>query len=70
MVQKKLTANTTQTTAMAMSMGQISSAYSLPWVRPSGRVRAAATMISCQPQKLTQLRVSLAMRAFNNRWVE
>ena len=34
-----------------MLMGQMSSAYSLPRVKPAGRVMAAATMMSCQPQK-------------------
>ena len=44
-------ANTTQMTAMAMSMGHSSSAYSFEVVMPNGRVMAAATMMSCQPQK-------------------
>jgi hypothetical protein len=39
-VQKKLIAKTTQTSAMAMSMGHSSSAYSLPCVMPSGSVMA------------------------------
>jgi hypothetical protein len=35
-----------------MSIGQISSAYSLPLGEPAkGSVTAAATMMSCQPQK-------------------
>ncbi len=69
-VQKKFTAKTTQTTAIAMSIGQISSAYSLPWVSPRGSVSAAPTMIACQPQKWTQLRASEAMRVFSSRCVE
>ena len=60
-VPKKLTAKTTQTTAIAMSIGHSSSAYSLPCVKPSGRVTAAATMIACQPQKWNQLSASLNM---------
>ncbi len=70
MVPKKLTAKMTQTTAMAMSIGHSSSAYSLPWVKPSGRVIAAATMISCQPQKWRRLSRSLNIRALSSRWVE
>ncbi len=69
-VQKKLTPNATHTTAIAMSIGQMSSAYSFAWVRPSGRVIAAATMMACQPQKLNRLRKSDAMRAFSSRCVE
>ena len=56
--------------ATAMSMGQMSSAYSLLRVRPSGSVIAAATMISCQPQKWSFDRKSLASRAFTRRCVE
>ena len=37
---------------MAMSIGHSSSAYSLETVIPNGSVTAAATMISCQPQKV------------------
>ena len=70
MVQKKFTAKTTQITAIAMSMGQISSAYSLPCVRPKGSVSAALTMMSCQPQKFSQLRTPDAMRALRRRCVE
>ena len=51
MVPKKLTAKITQTTAIAMSIGHSSSAYSLACVKPSGSVSAAGTMMSCQPQK-------------------
>ena len=53
-----------------MLMGQMSSAYSLPRVRPSGSVMAAATMISCQPQKWSCERKSDARRAFTSRCVE
>ena len=49
---------------MAMSIGQISSAYSLPWVSPSGRVTAAATMISCQPQNTKDASLSEISRAW------
>jgi hypothetical protein len=45
-VPKKLIANTTQMSVMAMSIGQISSAYSWVWVKPSGSVSAAETMMS------------------------
>ena len=54
----------------ATLIGQISSAYSLPRVRPSGSVIAAARMIACQPQKWSDDRKSLANRAFTRRWVE
>ena len=69
-VPSRLTVNATQTTAMAMSMGHSSSAYSLLVVRPSGSVMAAATMIACQPQKLNQLSASLNMRALHSRCSE
>lgn len=70
MVPKKFTAITTQITAMAMSMGQMSSAYSLDWDRPAGRVMAAATMMACHPQKWTLESTSLNMRVFSRRWME
>ena len=70
MVPKKLTAKTTHTTAIAMSIGHSSSAYSLAWVKPSGSVIAAATMMSCQPQKCRRLSRSLNMRALSSRCVE
>ena len=35
-------------------MGHSSSAYSLPLVKPSGRVTAASKMTSCQPQNVNQ----------------
>ena len=53
---KKLTAKITQTTAIAMSIGHSSSAYSFACVSPSGSVIAAATMIGCQPQKWMRLK--------------
>ena len=70
MVPNRFTANATQTTAMAMSIGHSSSAYSLLVVKPSGSVIAAETMIACQPQKLNQLRKSLNMRALQSRCSE
>ena len=71
MVPKKLTANTTHTTAIAMSIGHSSSAYSLAWVKPSGSVSAAATMISCQPQKwMRAQRRRENIRALSRRCVE
>jgi hypothetical protein len=39
-------------TVTAMLIGQISSAYSFPRVKPSGSVIAAATMIACQPPEI------------------
>ena len=68
-VPKKLTANTTQITVMAMSMGHSSSAYSFDVVIPSGSVTAAATMMACQPQKWTRLMTSENIRALHSRCV-
>ncbi len=68
--QKKLTAKTTQMAVMARSIGHSSSAYSLPWVSPSGRVMAAAAMMACQPQKCSEARAFEGRRAFTRRWVE
>ena len=70
MVPKRFTVKATHTSAMAMSMGHSSSAYSLLEVRPSGSVIAALTMMACQPQKLIQLKASLNMRALHSRWSE
>ena len=70
MVPKKLIANTTHTSAMAMSMGHSSSAYSLLWVMPKGKVSAADTMMACQPQKWMRLSTSENMRALSSRWLE
>jgi hypothetical protein len=70
MVPKKFTAKMTQTTVMAMSMGQISSAYSFDWVIPSGSVMAAATMMPCQPQKCSLDRRSEYIRTFSKRCIE
>ena len=70
MVPNKLMVKATQTTAMAMSIGHSSSAYSLLVVKPSGSVMAAATMMACQPQKLNQLKQSLNMRALHSRCSE
>ena len=70
-VPKKLTPKKpTQTTAIARSMGHSSSAYSLPCVTPKGSVRAAETMMSCQPQKWRLLSRSLNMRALQSLCVE
>src|ERR1039458_6732753 len=69
-VPNKFTANATHTTAMATLIGHSSSAYSLLVVNPSGRVIAAATMMSCHPQKLNQLKKSLNIRALHSRWSE
>ena len=70
MVANRFTVNTTQISAMAMSIGHSSSAYSLLVVSPSGSVMAAPTMIACQPQKFTQLKRSLNMRALHSRCSE
>ena len=70
MVPKTLTAKTTQISAIAMSIGHSSSAYSLDWVMPSGSVSAADTMMACQPQKCSRLSPSLHIRALSRRWVE
>ena len=64
-----MTANTTQTTVIAMSMGHSSSAYSFDVVTPSGSVIAAETMMACHPQKWTRLIVSLNIRALHSRCV-
>ena len=61
-VPKKTIAYDTQTTAIRMSIGHSSSAYSLPEVNPSGKVIAASTMTACQPQK-----VNAASLSQNNR---
>ncbi len=37
---------------MRISIGHSSSAYSLELVQPSGRLIAASTITSCQPQKV------------------
>ncbi|OQB88281.1 MAG: hypothetical protein BWX84_03152 [Verrucomicrobia bacterium ADurb.Bin118] len=66
-VPSRFTVNATQTTVMAMSIGHSSSAYSLLVVSPSGNVSAAATMMAFHPQKLSQLNVSLNMRALHSR---
>ena len=69
-VQKKFTAKTTQMRTTAMLIGQMSSAYSLLRVRPAGSVMAAATMMSCQPQKWILDSRSEAVRTLHSRWVE
>ncbi len=60
----------TQTTAIAMSIGHSNSAYSLLVVKPSGSVMAAARIIPFQPQKFSQLNLSLNMRALQSRCSE
>jgi hypothetical protein len=42
----------------------------LDWVIPSGSVTAAATMISCQPQKWNLERASLNILVFRSRCME
>ena len=69
-VPKKLTVKTTQTTAMAMSIGHSSSAYSLLVVMPERQRDGGATMMACQPQKWNQLSISLNMRALHSRCSE
>ena len=69
-VPKQLKAKTSQITAIAMSMGHSSSAYSLPWVMPSGRVMAAATMIACHPQKWMLLSTFEYIGVFRSRCIE
>ncbi len=70
MVPKKLTANATHTTAMARSIGQMSSAYSFDCVRPRGRVMAAATMMACQPQKWNRDSARLHIGVLSSRCIE
>ena len=69
-VQKKFTANATQTRTTAMSRNHSSSAYSFDCVMPSGSVIAAPRMISCHPHRWTLLKRSDAMRVFSSRCVE
>ena len=70
MAPSRLMVNTTQITAMAILIGHSNSAYSLLVVNPIGRVMAAATIIAFQPQKCSQLRVSLNMRVLQSRCTE
>ena len=70
MVPSRLMVNATQITAMAILIGHSSSAYSLLVVKPSGSVMAAATMIAFQPQKFSQLNLSLNIRALHSRCSE
>ena len=51
-----------------MSIGHSSSAYSLPWVKPSGRVTAAATITACQPQNTNAASLSEISRTWQVRW--
>jgi len=48
-------------------MGHSSSAYSLPWLKPKGRVTAASTMTNCQPQNTKAARPSLNSRLWQVR---
>jgi hypothetical protein len=70
MVPNRLMQKITQTTAMAMSIGHSSSAYSLLEVKPSGSVIAAETIMAYQPQKFNQLNASLNVRALHSRCKE
>ena len=67
-VPKNTTAQATQTTAIRMSIGHSSSAYSLPVVMPSGSVMAASTMTSCQPQKVNIASRARTARVWQVRW--
>jgi len=68
-IMKLMPKNTTHTTAIIRSMGQISSAYSFDWVNPKGRVSAAHTMIVCHPQKWRLLSRSDHILALHSRCV-
>src|SRR3546814_17290672 len=61
------TSKDTTTTAISTSIGQISSAYSLLWVNPIGRVTAASTITSCQPQNTNDARPSDSRRTWQVR---
>ena len=67
MVPKNTTANATQTTAIAMSIGHSSSAYSLEVVKPIGSEMAAATIIACHPQKVKAASFSANSRTWQVR---
>jgi hypothetical protein len=66
-VPKNSTAYAIHTIAIRMSIGHSSSAYSLPWVRPIGRVIAAATMTACQPQNTKLASLSESNRTWQVR---
>src|SRR3546814_3751010 len=51
-----------------MSSGHSSSAYSLPWVSPSGNVITAPTIAACQPQNTKLASLSLIRRTWQVRW--
>ncbi len=53
-VPKNTIAYDTHTTVIKRSIGQISSAYSLLWVRPMGKVITAETITAFQPQNVSQ----------------
>jgi len=60
----------THTTAIAMSIGHSSSAYSLACVMPNGSVSAAETIMACQPQKCSRPSSGLNIGVLHSRGVE
>ncbi len=70
MVPKKFTANTTQTTAIATSIGQISSAYSLRLGQAQRQRDRGGDDDRCQPQKWMRDRASLHIRILSRRCSE
>ena len=55
---------------VTISYGNFEADKNVYCASPSGKVTAAATMISCQPQKLTFDNKSLAIRVLSRRCVE
>ena len=55
------------TNAMAISIGHSSSAYSFEVVYPNGRLIAAASIMSCQPQKFILLKRGLNIGVLQSR---
>src|SRR3546814_3751575 len=51
-----------------MSSGHSSSAYSLLWVMPIGRVITAPTIAACQPQNTNRASLSEISRTWQVRW--
>ncbi len=49
-------------------MGHSSSAYSLPLVKPSGRLMAAPTITACQPQNTKDASAGANRRTWQVRW--
>ena len=70
MVMMKLKVKASQTTAIRMSIGHSSSAYSFDWVSPKGSVSTASTMTAFQPQKVKRASLSLQRRTPQVRWTE